>query len=253
MKGVATAASIVCVLSLASCTYLPTAFSPVTGVTETETRGAIVLAPSAGAPRSTGFLFYPGALVDPHAYVPWLSQLAAAGIGVVLAKEPGNLAIFSIDAGLSLEGSIPGVSQWVISGHSLGGAMAAWSVYDHPDAYVGIVFLAAYPGTGQGLASWSHPVLSLSGSLDGLATPEKVSAAMSLLPTPQVSVGSAAAITGAITGGARTVSYQIPGADHAQFASYGAQDGDNPATISVAAQQAEVVSSITTFFTVNGW
>jgi pimeloyl-ACP methyl ester carboxylesterase len=235
--------------ALGSCTYLPTAFNPAPGVTETETRSAIFLVPSAGFTGSTGFMFYPGALVDPHAYVQWLSEVAAAGIPVVIAKASGNLAVLSIDAGIALLGSVAGVSQWVIGGHSLGGAMAAWSVYDHPQAYVGIVFLAAYPGSGTSLAAWSRPVLSLSGSVDGLATPDKVSAALPLLPAPQQTITS----TAAIPAGAGTASYQIPGGNHAQFGSYGAQDGDGTATIGAAAQQAIVVSAITTFFTKNGW
>jgi hypothetical protein len=60
-------------------------------------------------------------------------------------------------------------------------------------------------------------ILSISGSRDGLATPDKIEASKALLPA-----------------GAQFV--QIQGGDHAQFGAYGPQPGDNPAVISAADQ-----------------
>jgi len=241
-------------LIFASCSYLPefTLGSLNPGTEVSETREAIVLQKAGGPLHATGFMFYPGGLADPHAYLPWLADLAAAGVPVIVAKAPGNLAVLAPDAGLALRALLPGASGWVIGGHSLGGAMAAWSVYNNPDAYVGIVFLAAYPGTSASLATWPHPVLSLSASNDGLATPQKVSDAAPLLPTPQASVTDTIALA-ALPAGTLTVFHQIAGGDHAQFGSYGAQDGDQPATIAAAAQHAEVVDFIAAFFQGNGW
>jgi pimeloyl-ACP methyl ester carboxylesterase len=239
-------------LSLFSCSYLPSGMSLASGVMESETREAITLRLGSGSTHSTGLMFYPGALVDPHAYVPWLSAVAANGIPVVIAKAGGNLAVFSTDAGLSLKGLLPGVTRWVISGHSLGGAMAAWSVFDHPEAYAGIVFLAAYPSSDRSLASWAHPVLSLSASNDGLATRQKIADSTPLLPSPQASPADLAAYI-ALGASAMTVFHEISGGNHAQFGSYGAQDGDGSATISEAAQHAEMVAFITQFFAANGW
>jgi pimeloyl-ACP methyl ester carboxylesterase len=241
-----------CALLPLSCSYLPSDATLASGVTARESREAITLTLETGSTHSVGLMFYPGALVDPHAYVPWLSDVAATGIPVVIAKAAGNLAVLSTDAGLVLKGSVPGITQWVIAGHSLGGAMAAWSIYDHPDAYVGLVFLAAYPSTDRSLASWGHPVLSLSASNDGLATPQKVADANPLLPSPQASATDIASYTqpGSV---AMTVQHQIIGGNHAQFGSYGAQDGDGVAAITVAAQHAEVAAFITRFFQLNGW
>ena len=119
---------------LASCSYLPQyppgSLAP--GVTVTETRDSILLVAGTPAPTTAGLLFYPGGLVDPHGYLPLLADIAAAGIPVVLAKAPGNLAVFSPDAGLALRSLVPGANGWVIGGHSLGGAMAAWSAHDNP-------------------------------------------------------------------------------------------------------------------------
>ena len=239
-------------LLLASCTYLPNDFAVSGSVTESETRDAIVLVPTGGATHQHGFIFYPGALVDPHAYVPELSAVAAAGIPVVIAKLPGNLAVLSIDAGLALRDRVPGMDGWVIGGHSLGGVMAAWSAYDNPDAYVGLVFFASYPSASTSLASWGHPVLSLSASDDGLATADKVGAADIYLPSPQASATDLAAYSG-LPPTDLTVHHVINGGNHAGFGSYGPQDGDGAATITPEAQHAEVASFIEAFFTKQGW
>jgi dienelactone hydrolase len=239
---------------LASCSYLPqfAAGSLAPGVTVTETRDAIVLV--AGTPASTtaGFLFYPGGLVDPHGYLPLLADIAAQGIPVVLAKEPGNLAVFSPNAGLALRSLVAGGSGWVIGGHSLGGAMAAWSARDNPDEWKGVVLLAAYPPDSKSLAAWPHPVLSISAENDGLSTPAKITATLPLLPAQQQWLASTADTYNWFSGG-YAVLHQVAGGVHAQFGSYGPQEGDGTPAISAAAQRAETRDFIIEFFANNGW
>ena len=65
--------------------------SPGATVTESSTR--IRLEPTVKA-STTGVVFYPGALVDPRAYVPNLLPLAEAGYPVVILKLPYNIAFF---------------------------------------------------------------------------------------------------------------------------------------------------------------
>jgi hypothetical protein len=241
-------------LLASSCSYLPeyTLGALNSGAAVVETREAIVLQKAGGPLNATGFMFYPGGLVDPHAYLPWLADLAAAGVPVIVAKAPGNLAVLAPSAGLPLRALLPGVSGWVIGGHSLGGAMAAWSAYDNPDAWKGIVLLAAYPSDTKSLAGWPHAVLSLSASNDGLSTPAKISATLPLLPPPQQQL-TALAQAYNVTAGGYAVLHQIAGGVHAQFGSYGAQAGDGTPSISAAAQQAEMVAYIVEFFQKNGW
>ena len=64
----------------------------------------------------------------------------------------------------------PEITNWAIGGHSLGGAMAANYVYSHPDAVQGLVLWAAYPAGNNSLADRQMPVVSIYGTLDGLAT-----------------------------------------------------------------------------------
>ncbi len=248
-------AAVSALLILSACSYLPEfpAGSLAAGVSVTETREAITLEKTGGPVNSTGFMFYPGGLVDPHAYMPWLADLAADGVPVVIAKAPGNLAVINPDAGLTLQSILPGVSSWVVGGHSLGGVMAAWSAYDNPQAWKAVIFLAAYPSDTKSLAAWPHPVLSLSASNDGLATPAQISAASPLFPVPQQTLVTTSDPYPTANGGGYTVLHQIVGGVHAQFGSYGAQQGDGTPSITRAAQQAEVVAFIVEFFQKNGW
>ena len=73
------------------------------------------------ADAEVGIVLYPGAKVDPHAYVPLAQELASKGYYCVIAKMPFKLAFFGIDAASGLMEAAPGVHEWWIAGHSLGG------------------------------------------------------------------------------------------------------------------------------------
>lgn len=171
------------------------------------------------APKPTGFIFYPGGLVDPRAYAPQARAIAEKGYPVVIAPMPLNLAVFGANRASEVMAEFPDITQWVIGGHSLGGAMAANFVTNHPGAMKGLVFWAAFPAGGDSVADQTEMIVySIYGTRDGLATPEEVLGAAPLLPP-----------------GTRFI--PIEGGNHAQFGWYGDQNGDNPATISRAEQQ----------------
>ena len=67
-------------------------------------------------------------------------------------------------------------------------------------------------------------ITSIFGTLDGLATVEKIDTSRPLLP-------------------AQTLFVAMDGGNHAQFGWYGDQPGDNPATLSREAQQAQIVAA----------
>jgi len=174
---------------------------------------------------STGFIFYPGGRVDYRAYAPMAHELATQGYFVVIPRMPLNLAVFGVDKAEQVIHAYPQVETWVIGGHSLGGSMAAHYLYQNPSLFSGLVFLASYPASSDDLSSFSGQVLSLSGSLDGLSTPADIEASKVLLPKS-------------------TKFVVIEGGNHAQFAWYGEQAGDNPAVISCEEQQAIIVENI---------
>ncbi len=176
-------------------------------------------------PATCGFVFYPGGRVDYRSYAPAMRAIAEAGNFVAVPHAPLNLMVLASNKADDVIAAHPEIDHWVIGGHSLGGAMAASYVYNAPDAADGLVLWAAFP-TGAGPLSDRTDLAasSISGSLDGLATPDDIEASRALLP-PQ------------------TKFVEIQGGNHAQFGWYGAQNRDNVATITRADQQAQAVAA----------
>ena len=152
------------VILSAGCSYSPT-FSPgdiVSAVTIEETRRTIAIMPAGAVSTDTGLLFYPGGLVGNHVYNVLLARFTEiSGIPSVIVKMPANLAVFDIDAGLSVTPSFPDITRWIIAGHSLGGSMAASTVRSHPGAYEGLIFMDSYPSGADSLKNWPGTVPSL--------------------------------------------------------------------------------------------
>ncbi|HYP73375.1 MAG TPA: alpha/beta hydrolase [Microbacterium sp.] len=186
----------------------------------TDDSAGIVLAPASDADTDTGLVFIPGAKVDPWAYASILSGLVAdEGMTVVITKPWLNLAFFDLRPLSTFTDLAPGVGDWLVGGHSLGGVKACQLAGDAD----GLVLFASYCAndiSGSGL-----PALSLSGSEDGLSTPEKIADARPLLPTDAVMV-------------------EIPGASHASFGDYGPQAGDGTPTATDAEVHAVVTEQI---------
>lgn len=178
---------------------------------------------------ATGFILYPGALVDAEAYAPLMAKLAEAGYTSFIAKMPFNLAIFKGDAATSIIEDYPAIQNWYIGGHSLGGVMAASYVNKHPDFIKGIAFLASYPN--KSLQDQDIKVISLYGTNDQVLNMTSYQEAQDLLPA------DAAHFTEII----------IPGGNHAGFGNYGPQSGDGSATISQDKQQSLTADAIINF------
>ncbi|HWQ45932.1 MAG TPA: alpha/beta hydrolase [Longilinea sp.] len=173
---------------------------------------------------TTGLIIYPGGRVDYRAYAPLANRIAQEGYLVVIVPMPFNLAVFGIDAADAVIADFPQIQTWAIAGHSLGGSMATHYVVSHPGEIAGMVLWASYPAESDDLSQMDIRVASIYGSNDGLATPEKVLAAVPLLPSD-------------------TMWVEIAGGNHAQFGWYGPQSGDNEATIDRADQQAQIAES----------
>lgn len=181
---------------------------------------------------NVGIVFYTGARVDPEAYAPLARRMAQGGVLVVVVKHPLNFAFL----GMSEAGDVllehPEVTNWVMAGHSLGGAMAA-EFAERNQRISGLVLLAAYPGESSNLAFRNLPTLVVYGSEDGLATPTEVEEkASKLLPSS-------------------TELELIDGGNHAQFGSYGPQVGDGAASITRQEQQDRTAAAILKFLRPN--
>ncbi|MDM7884633.1 alpha/beta hydrolase [Curtobacterium sp. RHCKG23] len=167
---------------------------------------SVVMTPT-GTADGTGIVFIPGAKVDPYAYLATFRQVVASGTTVVITKPTLNLAFFDTRPLATFEAHAPDVTTWAVGGHSLGGVRACQLAQDAD----GLLLLGSY--CANDIARSYVQVLSVSGSRDGLSTPEKVAAARDELPST-----------------ARMV--EIEGANHADFGAYGDQPGDRMATIS---------------------
>ncbi|WP_304242545.1 alpha/beta hydrolase [Gracilinema caldarium] len=175
---------------------------------------------------SIGLIIYPGAKVDPRAYAPQAKALAAQGYLVAIVPVAFSFAIFSPNRADWVLHAYPEIQNWVVAGHSLGGVAAAQYAVRHKNQIRGIVFWASYPASD--ISQSGIPVLSISASLDGLATPEKVEGYKKNQP-------------------ADTQYVVIQGGNHAQFGWYEPQKGDRAATISAEEQTAQIVEATAAF------
>ena len=190
---------------------------------QVEAKPWLVFRPT-GKDPTTGLIVYPGGRVDPRAYAPAARALAEAGYLVVVVPMPLTLAVFGAGRATEVMAAFPKVRHWAIGGHSLGGAMAARYAYQHPDTIQGLVLWASYPASSDDLSGRNLAVVSISGTRDGLSTPDKIAASRPLLPQDTRWVA-------------------IEGGNHAQFGWYGPQSGDNEAAISREEQQQQIVAA----------
>ena len=194
--------------------------SSAVSVTETSTR--IQFRP-AGNPRSTGLIFYPGARVDARAYGSILHPLAEQGYLVVVLKLPFGIAFTDANGAAAVIASEPGIDRWVVGGHSLGGAVSSrFAGAGHPEV-AGLLLWASYPI--DSLADVANlQVASVSGTNDGLATPDKIDRSRATLPATTIFV----AVTGAV---------------HADFGDYGPQVRDGRPGIDHVEAQRQIIQA----------
>lgn len=234
--------------SLMACSALPEELTSNAAVAVKETANYIQLTPKDDIYKPSGILFYPGGLVDPHAYIQPLQELAAEGYPVIIVKVTGNLAIFNAGKAAQFRGQV-NVNNWFIGGHSLGGVIAAYDVRDELDAYKGLFLWASFAGDAGAISDWDGAVLSLSGENDQLATPEDIEAEKVNLPSPVV-ITDVNTFPRSSTNGT-TIYHEIQGGNHAQFGSYGEQSGDGEASIAREQQHDQILAFMRAFLQAN--
>ncbi|MEZ5117585.1 MAG: alpha/beta hydrolase [Candidatus Nanopelagicales bacterium] len=179
---------------------------------------------------STGWVFWPGALVDPRAYSALLRRVAADGVLVVVVKEPYDIGFLDPDAASSVLAAHPEVPDWYVGGHSLGGVVAASYAANHRDSVTGLVLWASYPAGDLSQELAGARVLSVSASSDGLTTVADVEESRANLA-------------------ADTEFVVVEGAVHSYFGDYREQRGDGTPTVPRDVAQAEIVAVTAAFFT----
>lgn len=158
-----------------------------------------------------GFIFYPGAKVEPESYAPICREIAQMGYKVFIVEPTLNLAILSPNKGKDVIKENSNINSWVVGGHSLGGTAAAKFASDNKTLVDGVVLLASYP-MNDDLKSLNMDVISIWGSKDGVVNFKSLIESKEKLPSDATFV-------------------EIEGGNHAQFGDYGKQKGDNEAII----------------------
>lgn len=177
-------------------------------ITITSTDRSIIMTP-AGGPSETGLVFVPGARVDPYAYLYKLSGIVEeSGVTVVITKPTLNLAVLDQRPIGDFTADMPEVQHWSIGGHSMGGVRAC-AMAEGADV-AALVLFGAF--CANDLSGTAIPTWSIGGSLDGITKPSDIEANAGTLPSNATFI-------------------EIEGLNHALFGDYGAQAGDNPATI----------------------
>lgn len=177
-----------------------------------------------GKKHQTTIVFCPGGLVAPKSYAPWIKRVSQAGYDVYLAYFPLNLAVLSSNKAQKISHNQK-LKQFVLGGHSLGGAMASRYATNHSQQIKGIFFLASYPDQKGSLRKLNIPALSITAGHDKVLNWKKYRHNKIYLPR-------------------QTSFVTLDGGNHSGFGSYGHQKGDGKATISSKQQNKLVAQTI---------
>lgn len=180
-----------------------------------------ILVSATGVEPTDGLVFYPGARVEPTAYIPMMAAIAAeTGRAVVIVEPPLNLAVADTRPFDAFTSAAPSVTNWAVGGHSLGGVRACLVAEAAP--VTGLLLLGSY--CANDLSGAAISAVSVEGENDLLSTQEQIDAAAELLPATADRV-------------------LVSGANHASFGDYGAQSGDGPLETDRDAVRAAVASA----------
>lgn len=202
----------------------------VEGVSVVDGGEVLELLPTSPIGRA-GLVFLCGSGISARAYVPLLRPIAKAGYPVFVVKLPYRFAPFELHKEEAMArarrvmATHPEVSAWVLSGHSLGAALAARLVRADPRMAAALVLIGTTHPKQDDLSDLSIPVTKIYATNDGVAPVDRILANRRLLP-------------------AQTAWIAIEGGNHSQFGHYGHQLFDGTATIRREAQQAITRSTL---------
>lgn len=172
----------------------------------------------------SGLVFICGSGVAAEAYAPLLRPLAEDGFPVIVVRLPWRFAPLEKHKRAALDrvrhamASYRNVQNWLVAGHSLGGALACRLVREDPEQFRGLVLIGTTHPKAVDMSDLTLPVVKVAGTRDGVAPMKQVKANRHLLPS-------------------HTVFRWIEGANHSRFGHYGHQLFDDTATISRDEQQ----------------
>jgi pimeloyl-ACP methyl ester carboxylesterase len=176
-----------------------------------------------------GFVFFPGALVNPAAYAPLARATAMRGHPSFIVTLPRRGAFGGAEDPL-VRLRMNRVLQrytlcWVLGGHSRGGVVTSQFASERPNDWFGLVFIGTSHPRDVDLSAMTIPVTKIVGTRDGLASRPEVEANRSKLPSS-------------------TRWVWIDGGNHSQFGWYGFQPGDKRASIPAEEQRTQMIAAV---------
>jgi predicted alpha/beta-hydrolase family hydrolase len=177
------------------------------------------------AKNTTALTFICGSGVAAQAYAPLLRPIAEKGFAVFVIKLPYRFAPLESHKETAIE-RVQGVMvahpamRWVVSGHSLGGALALRVAQSESSHVAALVLIATTHPKDTDLSDLKMPVTKIYASNDGVAPRDRILANRNLLP-------------------ASTTLMEMRVGNHSQFAHYGPQVFDGHATITRESQQSQ--------------
>jgi len=185
----------------------------------------------AAADHQGALIFICGSGVAAQAYAPLLRPIAEARYAVFIIKLPYRFAPLeshkesAVGRARAVIATHPEVSHWVVSGHSLGGALACRVTQSDPAHVSAMVLIGTTHPRQSDLSSLTIPVTKVYASNDGVAPADRMFSNKRLLP-------------------AHTKWVEIRGGNHSQFGHYGHQLLDRDATVSREAQQSQTRAAL---------
>jgi len=180
---------------------------------------------------AVGLIFFCGSGVSASAYAPLFRPIADAGYPIVIVKLPYRFAPLSahkeeaIARARRVIESHREILHWVISGHSLGGALAARMAQTDEGLVSALVLIGTTHPKQNDLSFLQIPVTKIYSTNDAIAPVDQVLLNKRLLPE-------------------RTKWIEIVGGNHSQFGHYGHQLFDGRASMTREAQQTVVRSEL---------
>lgn len=172
--------------------------------------------------------FYPGAMVEPKAYIPLCRKISESNIEVYLIRMPWRLATKGYNKPKELNLFKDSSKTYILSGHSQGAKMAAQFTFENPNLVDKLVLIGTTHPRDISLSNSKIPILKIYGGNDGVADEKTILENRNKLPVSAVLM-------------------KIDAANHSQFGYYGYQLGDSRAGITREQQQKQTLELITDF------
>ncbi len=179
-------------------------------------------------PIKAGFVFYPGANVDPRAYAPSAMALATAGFFASIVPMKDYMPMDGPLRADDVRAANPDIVDWFVAGHSFGGTMAAkYAKTEAGQTLAGLIIWDSVSDAEYDLSKSDLAVLLIHTTENPVTTPQMVAdQAKYLPPEPQ------------------TTYVLIQGGDHNLFGFY---EDETHATIGRATQQIQMIATTVGF------